>query len=74
MNENILRSKNWRKNEAYAEACVAIVTREGHDEEIERDKHRQSIKTLKIEYDQALKTNNPRRILYMLNLDEHKLK
>ena len=32
--------------EAEAEACVLIVTKEEHDEEIEWDKHKKSIKML----------------------------
>ena len=47
--------------------------KEEYDKEIERDKHKQTIKTLTIEYNQALKKlNNPRRIMDMLNLDKYK--
>ena len=59
--------------EAESEVHVTIVMKEECDKEIERDKHNQSIKTLTIEYNQALeKLKNPRRILDMLNLDEYK--
>ena len=45
--------------------------KEENAKEIERDKHKQTIKTLTIEHNQALKKlNNLRRTLDVLNLDK----
>ena len=58
---------------AEAEGRMSIVMKDEHDKEIERDEHEQSIKTLTIAHDQALKKlNNSRRIMDMLNLDKHR--
>ena len=57
--------------EAEACDCAAIATKEEHDKEIERDKHKKSIETLTLDYNQVLKElSNPRTFLDTLSFDE----
>ena len=57
--------------EAEVEVHVEIATKEECDKEIDRDKYKKSIKTLRFDCDQVLKElNNPRRFLDMLNIDK----
>ena len=76
--ENAIKKKDveiekLQETEAEVKAHVAIVMKEEYDKEIERCEYKQTIKTLKLEHDPALKKlNNPRRMLDVLNLDKCK--
>ena len=47
--------KLFQTTEAEVDAYVAIATTDEYDEEIERDKHKKSVKLLTINYNQVLR-------------------
>ena len=51
---NVIELENKKLIVAEAEVCTAMVTKEEHNKEIEREKHKNIIKILTINYNQEL--------------------